>query len=360
MQYFNPLLQHPNIGTRTPFQEALNRKKSPWEDLTMQREKEIEAEEESDSFLDNLRTLQNRGQGPVQSEYSRFLAQDVPQRENYQRSKGAKIAAALLSGLGTYTGDRNAVERNQQALDRPYNEAVEQYGMQGKVLNEAAEREESHYQNELTAASALARYGIESNREKRQEERQDNQFKMQMEMESGRNTRADANLTSLEERREAQDSAALVRTIQADKDRAAERALDRSAAAANTQAIIAGQNLRDRTSNPAAEKTPSYSDESKARSDARNILINTPEWSWLRDNVEIDPSTGAMSPKKAGWGEGTAERDKRAGHIARFEQAAQAKAQELLGKGKTSQSAAQPKYIMDKDGNYVLNPNYGK
>lgn len=276
---YNPMLR-PNIGTRTPFRTMLDDKPNPWEELSMQRENQLvpDETEEDDSFLSNLRALQSRGAGPAESEYGKFLAQGVPDRNDYQRSKGAKIAAALISGIAGYTGSpaaRYGAQQAQEGLDRPYEQAVERYGMTGKNLNEQAEREQSHYKNELDAAEAVANYSLKNKYERRQEERQDNQFKMQQEMESGRNTRADANLASLESRQAARDAAALARQTQADLDRDERDRIRREDDWKKLQALEAGRNYRDSTNVPSRTPTPTDIEA------ARNELKSDPNYSWM-------------------------------------------------------------------------------
>jgi hypothetical protein len=153
------MFTRPNIGTSSPFRNALNSKKrkDPWQDLSVEREQELEEpEQEEDGIISALTELRNR-RNPVQSEYEQFLSR-APKSEDYERSKGAKIAAAIFSGIGGYYGDENAAARNQAALDAPYERALRNFENKGKVLAARLGIENSRYKQELESVNAIREY----------------------------------------------------------------------------------------------------------------------------------------------------------------------------------------------------------
>lgn len=364
---YNPSLIRPNIGTRTPFRTALDEKPNPWDNLSMQRDRQMEIpeppEQEDNSFLSNLKALQSRGAGPANSQYSQFLSQGAPRREDYERSKGAKIAAALITGLGAYSGNREAGRMAQEGLDRPYNEAVEQYKMTGSNLNEQAEREDSHYKSALDAEEAIANLTLKNKYELRQEARQDNQFKLGLEAEAGRNNRLITSNEAIAARQREHDATMTARAAEAERARAAEGDKNRAADLAKYTAMIKAANWRD-SNNPGTNREPSYTEYSKAKTDARNQLLNSPDWIWLKDNLDPAALTeGNLVPFKGKSGMfssgGDGKEAERAAHLVRFEEAVEDKAKELLGgkpKAKTSAApAAEPEYVKDpKTGKWVL------
>lgn len=142
-----------NIGTGFNFK----RKRNPFRALSFEQEPE-----ELQTFAQNYPRPQQK------SAYEQFL-ETGPKREDYERSKGAKIAAALLSGVGSYYGDEGAVERNQKALDRPFNRAREDYGFEAGRLKEQFGVQSAREREDRASLKAIQDYEIEMGKEARAE-----------------------------------------------------------------------------------------------------------------------------------------------------------------------------------------------
>lgn len=142
---FNSRPSETNFGNGFNFK----RKKNPFRALSFEQE----PMEEEQSFA------QNYPRPAEKSAYEQFL-ESAPKREDYERSKGAKIAAALLSGLSGYIGDSGAVERNQNALDRPFERAKEDYSYEGGRLKEQFGIQNARDKQDRDAAKAMQDYEL--------------------------------------------------------------------------------------------------------------------------------------------------------------------------------------------------------
>lgn len=116
---------------------------------------------DDDLYLSTMKSLTQPG--PGMTAYTKHVSQ-VPKREDYAPSGMDRVAAAL-SGFGA--GLRNPSEGVKVAgdvRDQNFNEAVQQYEMQGKGLGAVANLEENERQNQLALMKAYRDAQLESRR----------------------------------------------------------------------------------------------------------------------------------------------------------------------------------------------------
>lgn len=124
--------------------------RSPFESLYKSPEWPPQLEEEEPqklSFPDVYRELINREEGPATSLYRKFLEKGYPEEEDYKPTKISRLGAILAGGLIGYNNPTAGIEAGETMLQRPYERAVKQYGMEGLRLKEGAGIEESSLRN---------------------------------------------------------------------------------------------------------------------------------------------------------------------------------------------------------------------
>lgn len=97
--------------------------------------------------------------GPGLSAYKQEL-QNMPTPEQYKPSVGRKLGAALIGGLSGFAGDPNAYENAIGVRDKPYNQAMQQYGLKLSGLKEQAGMEQDEMNAQLRAISQARALGL--------------------------------------------------------------------------------------------------------------------------------------------------------------------------------------------------------
>src|SRR5688572_17098096 len=150
INYFaNAFNQLPQVGNMSNNGFSMKPKRNPFRALSFEQEPV-----EQPSF-------QEAYPRERMSDYERFLMQGAPRQEDHQRSKGAKIAAALLSGLGGYLGDGGATVKNtNNALMQPYERAMNEYELEGGRLKELSSIETARTNQDRLALKAIQDYEL--------------------------------------------------------------------------------------------------------------------------------------------------------------------------------------------------------
>lgn len=377
-----------NIGTRVPWFEQ--EKRDPWQDLTLQREQEIQQQEAPSNkgidIISALKGIQEAKNGPARTAYSDFLANGLPKEEDYERSKWAKLGAILAGGLGAYGGDSSAPQKAISALRSPYERALEAAEIRGKYLGAASDYETEQERNQIQSLKAIG--DIEDTRvdNERLAANERNKFTeyvrpvdgMRIRVyNDGRREEIGQDDESLEQKQARVLEAARIAREQAtyNQDRsdgrffagldstnaraAAAQAATDARAAANQAAIDARANK---------PKPPTTLDKIRIITDVRRELLGGEEFGFLMgSNLVIPGAGGTVSPNPEmmkGFNE--AQKRELLGHIDRFNKRAQELTDEELGMSGAIRTPVQPpvqpnkepKYIRLPDGTMGLNPNY--
>jgi len=318
---FRQLQPKTNIGIRTPWQEQIETaKQSPntgqgWEGLTLRRQQEAisqpEPEQENPLYAAFRNLMAERGQS--QSAYTDMLSK-APRREDYERSKWAKIAALATAGLGAYGGDPNAAQGAIDALESPYRRAMGQYDRDLELAKHRAGAEGDDYNRRLE--SVKVGLGAENTRIDNErlsaKENADELYRQQMMESSGRTfyvrpidgmrIMVDRNGKQTEIGQDDLTAVQKLELVEAADRRISDRALTAQeaaekrariaadAAAARTDATIKAALERDTNPPPPAPVTPAA--RRTAATDAARDALNTPEFADLvtKGIVKIGPN----------------------------------------------------------------------
>lgn len=114
------------------------------------------------SFTSAYKKATELPEGPATSRFSQFLQKPVPKKEDFKIGKIDRLAA-ILGGAseGYQKGAGAGLKTAGSVLDKPYEEGMQSYGMQGKNLEKGAEiesknlgRAASFAKTSMTAANA--------------------------------------------------------------------------------------------------------------------------------------------------------------------------------------------------------------
>lgn len=89
---------------------------------------------------------------PAQTAYMNYLKQGYPNEANYKPSKLTRLSAVLAGASTGFVRPGQGAEAAESILNRPYERAVRQYGIEGQKLRESAGIEQSDLSNRAKLA----------------------------------------------------------------------------------------------------------------------------------------------------------------------------------------------------------------